>query len=63
MNGPNRPCECGSGRKQKKCHPFGAPLEGPELPARKRPPVVRDSCSDFLLLMAVSSLSFRRGIR
>jgi hypothetical protein len=30
MNPPNSPCECGSGRKQKKCHPFGAPRFGPE---------------------------------
>lgn len=26
MNPPNSPCECGSGKKQKKCHYFGAPL-------------------------------------
>jgi len=30
MNSPNSPCECGSGKKQKKCHPFGAPMYGPE---------------------------------
>lgn len=28
-NAPNSPCMCGSGRKQKKCHPFGAPIYGP----------------------------------
>lgn len=28
--GPNKPCQCGSGKKQKKCHPNGAPLYGPE---------------------------------
>jgi len=30
MNQPNQSCECGSGRKQKRCHPFGAPALGPE---------------------------------
>ena len=29
MNPPNSPCECGSGKKQKRCHPFGAPVQGP----------------------------------
>lgn len=65
MNGPNKPCECGSGKKQKKCHPFGAPVEGPELPS-KRPPLVRDNGSDlnFMLMTAlVLSLGVGRGIR
>lgn len=29
MNGRNQPCKCGSGIKQKKCHPQGVPF-GPE---------------------------------
>ena len=30
MNQSNSLCECGSGKKQKKCHPLGAPAYGPE---------------------------------
>lgn len=29
MRGPNQPCECGSGIKQKKCHPSGVPIGEP----------------------------------
>jgi hypothetical protein len=36
MNLPNQTCECGSGNKQKKCHPFGAPVYGP-MPAPRKP--------------------------
>ena len=35
MNLPNQPCECGSGRKQKRCHPFGAPVYGPVIEPAK----------------------------
>lgn len=52
MNQPNKPCECGSGRKQKKCHPFGAPLIGPAPEPRKNdPPVVRGRDDSLMLMM------------
>lgn len=54
MNGPNKPCECGSNRKQKKCHPFGAPLFGPAPEPRKgQPPVVSNQDPLVFLLPLV----------
>ena len=41
MNQSNQPCECGSGRKQKRCHPFGAPAYGP-VPEPARPLTVAE---------------------
>ena len=57
MNLPNQPCECGSGRKQKKCHPLGAPVYGPEREPMK--PVERakrkaDSDKAFLMIQTMA---------
>lgn len=62
MNQPNKPCECGSGRKQKKCHPFGAPAFGPEpepKPTRKMSPASAGGFAAILCLMAASGYSER----
>ena len=50
MSLPNQPCECGSGKKQKKCHPFGAPVYGPA--PEKKTPAKRDGDVSMALLFA-----------
>lgn len=61
--GPNKPCPCGSGKKTKKCHPFGAPMIGPEPEQRNLPPVVKDRGADMMLMAVVLTLTCGRFMR
>ncbi len=61
MNPPNKPCECGSGKKQKKCHPHGAPMYGPWLPRKPKEYIDGDPSviSSLLLFSTMEILSMR----
>lgn len=56
-NRPNEKCACGSGKKQKKCCPFGSPIFGP-FPENDLmyyiPP--KRSKEDIAKLMAIASM-------
>lgn len=62
MNQPNRPCECGSGKKQKKCHPNGAPMYGP-WPKPKDAQQIRkersNAATSMLLFSAMEIMAMR----
>ncbi len=59
MNPPNKPCECGSGMKQKKCHPNGAPMYGPWLPQKPRSEEKRSAVQSMVLFSAMEILTMR----
>lgn len=59
QNGPNKPCACGSGLKQKKCHPCGAPVCGPDPEPKRRKESGQGVDIAALSLMMVAGMTSR----